>query len=379
MKKYKSDIIFFGTLAALIAASYFIAEVLLPFIIGIALAFIINPFVKRIQRFLPNRNLAVSLFLVLTVFVIGGTVWLFASQINNDFVRLNSTFKTFAESNGEMLNETTQKVKSYIEKVYSPDDLKEFFGKESKVDSLEIGDVFGENSDILNSIDTDEIKKSLSTITSFFTKDEADHTKDEGLNWFIIFLSSIGYFLYIIYTFPYFESKINRYTENKYSGKIKRVLTDVKKTFVLYLRNRSKVVIVCTVIYIVSFFLVGVPGALILGVIAGVLCYIPYLQYLVLIPLSLGCLILSIEHSFGFFFYFGIVLSVFIITSVLEELVLFPKFMKDVSGMNPAVMMVSVSLWGYLLGMFGVLIALPLTSLVLSYISQILLYTEDDN
>ena len=53
--------------------------------------------------------------------------------------------------------------------------------------------------------------------------------------------------------------------------------------------------------------------------------------------------------------------------------------MKDVSAMNPAIMMVSVSAWGYLLGMFGVLIALPLTSIILSYINQVLLYGKDNN
>ena len=264
IKKYKSDIIFFGSIIIFGVLFYFLAVVVLPFFLGLVMAFAINPIIKKIQRLIPNRDLAVT--------------------------------------------------------------------------------------------------------------DSQEKDTDEGLNWFFVIITSIGYFVYIIYSFDYFEKKLHKYFSDKRSEKIGRVIDNFKKTFLSYFKQRSKVVLIYTVIFITSFFIIGVPGALIFGLIAGFLCYIPYLQYVVLIPLSMGCLILSIENNNSFFMYFGIVLGVFILSSVLEEVVLFPKIMKNASVMNPAVMMVAIALWSYLLGMLGVLIAIPLTSLILSYIDQILLY-----
>ena len=380
MKKYKSDIIFFCSLTVFIVIFYFLAVVVLPFFLGLAFAFVFNPVIKRIQKFIPNRNLAVTLFLILIIVFIGGSIWLFANQISNDFKRLNKAFITFAETNNEELDDAAKTIKSYIEKIYSPEDLKKKLSIEENIDSLNVNELLKDidKDGIIKSLDTDTIKEALTTIGSFFTSNDEEKETSAGLNWFIIIISSIGYFIYIIYTFNYFDNKLQAYFGEKRFEKVNRVLTDIKKTFLSYFKQRSKIVFIYTVIFTTAFFIIGIPGALILGIIAGLLCFIPYLQYLVLIPISLGCLFLSIEQSNSFFIYFGIVLAVFIISSVFEELVLFPKIMKDVSAMNPAVMMVSISIWGYLLGLFGVLIALPLTSIILSYIKQVLLYGKKE-
>jgi len=380
MKKYKSDIIFFSLLTVFLVICYFLAEVVLPFIIGLTFAFIFNPLIKKIQRFIPNRNLGVTLFLISIIVITNGTIWLFANQISSDFKRLNTAFRTYAESNSDELDESTKKIKSYFEKIYSSEKLKEQFGLEANEDSLNVDELLKniDKDEILNSLDTDAIKESFSSLSSFFTSDDEEKETGNSLNWFIIIISSIGYFIYIIYSFNYFDEKFQKYFGGKRNEKIGRVVSDFKKTFLSYFRQRGKIVLIYTVIFLTSFFIIGIPGALLFGVIAGFLCFIPYFQYFALIPLSMGCLILSMEQGNSFFIYFGIVLAVFILASMLEELVLFPKIMKGVSSMNPAIMMISIAVWSYLLGTFGLLIALPLTSIILSYTNQILLYRRNE-
>ena len=109
------------------------------------------------------------------------------------------------------------------------------------------------------------------------------------------------------------------------------------------------------------------PGAIVLGGLAGVLCYASHFHYYALLPLSLSCWVLSVENNQSFFLYFGLITFVFIIVSILEELVFFPKIMKGVSSMNPAIMMLSFCVFNFLFGTIGILIALPITAVLLLY------------
>ena len=99
-----------------------------------------------------------------------------------------------------------------------------------------------------------------------------------------------------------------------------------------------------------------------------------------LLPLSIGCLVLSIENEQSFFLYFGIIVGVFMLASVLEEVVLNPKIMEYNIGMNPVIMVLALSIWGYILGWVGVVIAIPLTSLLIIYFKRFVVTSiEEEN
>ena len=128
-----------------------------------------------------------------------------------------------------------------------------------------------------------------------------------------------------------------------------------------------------------AFFILDMPGMILITLLIVILSYVPYLQYLALIPLALGCLVLSIETPQSFLFYFGIVLGVFILASLVEELILTPRIMERNIGMNPVIMVLAVSVWSYLLGMPGTLIGIPLTSLLIIYTKRMLLPVLNEN
>jgi predicted PurR-regulated permease PerM len=198
------------------------------------------------------------------------------------------------------------------------------------------------------------------------------------VNWFLVLLYSIGYFLVIMYSFPYFESRFTKYFggERQSHQLFDQLLTEFKQTFLRYFRQRSKVVVISSIIFITAFLIIGIPGAIIIGILAGLLCYISHFQYLALLPLALSCWALSIEQDQSFFLYFGLVFATVVLVSVLEELLFFPKIMKDVATMNPAIMMISLAVWSALFGTAGFLIAIPLTTVLLSYLDKLLLYRK---
>ena len=70
--------------------------------------------------------------------------------------------------------------------------------------------------------------------------------------------------------------------------------------------------------------------------------------------------------------------AVFIIVQTIQDMVLVPKIMGDVTGMGPAWILLSLSVWGSLLGFVGMIIALPVTTLLVSYYKRFVLHMTDD-
>lgn len=363
-RKYRPHLINLGLAAVLIALLYFVGEVVIPFLIGLAGAYLLNPVVRKVQQKIPNRELAVTVVLGLSLLLVVGMGVFFGTQIFKDFERLNDAIVRYAEDNSESIDASTQQIKEYLDQLYSPEELQEKMGLNT--DSLD-------TEALMEQVDTDALGSSLEKVAAFFSSESDETTPDKSMNWLVIFFSSIAYFLYIIYTYGYFETKFQKYFGGESQGVGAQLFSTFKSTFLSYFKQRSIVVGIYIVLFAIAFMLIGVPGAILFAVLAGLLCYIAYFQYIMLLPLAMGCVVLAIERDQSFFLFFGIILGVFILLSVLEELVLFPYVMKDVATMNPAIMMAALAVWTYLLGTLGLLIGLPLTSLCLIYLDKILL------
>jgi predicted PurR-regulated permease PerM len=228
-------------------------------------------------------------------------------------------------------------------------------------------------------VDSETFETSLENVMSFLGTDKEKKGGRPKVNWFVVLLYSIGYFFVIMYSFPYFESRFKKYFggERQSYELFDQLITEFKQTFLRYFRQRTKVVVICAAIFITAFLIIGIPGAILLGILAGLLCYISHFHYLALLPLTLSCWAMSVEQDQNFFLYFGLVLGVMVVVSVLEELLFFPKIMKDVATMNPAIMMIALAVWSALFGTAGFLIAIPLTTVLLSYLDKLLLYRKD--
>ena len=354
MQKYKGHIALASLLLGIVAAFYVAGEVLLPFVLGLGLAWLAVPSIKRIQRFIPNRNLAVTVLLLVAFLGTTGVLALFGNQLAHDFKRLNNAFVLLLERESETIDQTTSTVKSYLEELYTEADLQEQFSLDAASDSTGL------------SLET--VQESLAKVGSFLGSDDGEEAEesDSGYSWLGVVGCTLLYFLYIVYTWTWFEERIDRYIRQDRPGNafMRGIVQEFNAIFSTYFRQRTKVVLWCMAIFLATFLIMGMPGAVLLAVLAGVLCYIANFHYVTLIPLALTCWALSIETGNSFWLYFGIVAAVFIVVSVLEELVFFPYIMKGVANMNPAVMLLAFAFWPFLLGTVGVFLALPLTAAV---------------
>ncbi len=90
-------------------------------------------------------------------------------------------------------------------------------------------------------------------------------------------------------------------------------------------------------------------------------------------------LVHALETGTGVLGVLGLTALVFVIVQLIQDTVLTPKIMGKVTGLNPAMILLSLSIWGKLLGVFGLIIALPMTCLFLAYYKSLLLSAASED
>ena len=104
-----------------------------------------------------------------------------------------------------------------------------------------------------------------------------------------------------------------------------------------------------------------------LGVMIGIMDLVPYLHGFGLIPAALLAGLKSAETGQSYFVVFGMVLAIFGIVQIIMDAIVVPKVMGKHMGLNPTILLLSLSVWGTLLGFIGLIIALPATTLIMAY------------
>ena len=366
-EKTKAYLIGGISLGSILLLLYLLGEIILPFVFGIFIAYQLNPLINKIQTKIKNRNLAITSFLLSVTIMALVVIVFFGGHIVNDTKRFVTAVEVFGNKNEQQIIDTKNNVLSFFDEVYKSELVQ---NKIKTTDTLA----------------SEENKKnlmvSLKSAYSFF-EDSAKNTEEpakKSWNWLYILIYTAFYSAAILYTYAYFEEKkIKYFGRNKpISGKSLGIWQDFEIVFLNYFRQRAKVVIISIGIFILAFSLIDFPGAILIGIIAGILTYAAHFHYLSLPLVGIGCWVLSIEHDTSFILFFGVVLAVYFLISILEETVFFNKIMKSVSVMNPAIMFLSFALWIYIFGGFtGTLIALPLTQLIMVYMDWLMLYSKE--
>ena len=145
------------------------------------------------------------------------------------------------------------------------------------------------------------------------------------------------------------------------------VVSDIEEGMNRYFRGQSLIALTVGVLFSIGFAIIGLPMGIIFGIFMGILNLVPYLQTVGFVPALFLIILKASEpgHTFG-----GVLLSfliVFLIVQSFQDLFLVPKIMGKVTGLKPAVILLSLSVWGALMGIIGMIIALPLTTLIISY------------
>ena len=155
-----------------------------------------------------------------------------------------------------------------------------------------------------------------------------------------------------------------------------QLVADVEDGMNKYFRGQAMVALCVGVLFSIGFLIIGFPMAVGLGMFIGLLNMVPYLQLLGFVPTILLAIVKAADTGQNFWVVLLLALVVFAVVQMIQDTFLTPKIMGHVTGLNSAIILLSLSVWGSLLGILGMIIALPLTTLLISYYQKYVIKSE---
>lgn len=330
-----------------------LTAVLLPFLIAWLMAYLLNPIVLFFQKTLKFKSRILSIFTTLLLFVvlIGGVLWLLIPLVSDEIQKLSEIIVLYSKdiNLGGFLPLSWQKeIQDFIWNT----DLQSILKNDTLIDAF---------------------KNLAPQLWNFI---------NNSLNFVFGLTVIIIIFLYLIFILLDYE-KISSEWINlipvKYRQLISGILNDLKDGMNRYFRGQSLVAIIVGVLFSIGFSFIQLPLAVVLGLFIGMLNMVPYLQIVGVIPALALALLRSAESGIGFGTVLLEIAIVFVVVQLIQDLLLTPRIMGKVTGLNPAVILLSLSIWGSLLGIIGLIIALPLTTLIISYYKRFVLNASDED
>ncbi len=338
------------TLAVVIASVWLINElrsVLLPFLVAWLVAYLLEPFVQYNRRLLGVRTRWLPILMTLfecVLIVVAVSVFVVPS-ILKEMHQVADFIRHYTE-NGTQIS-------------FVPDSLHRYI-KES-IDFERIS----------KELTRQDIQSLFDTLGSFIA---GGYSFVLGVfNWFIVLL----YVVFIMLDYEKLLKGFRRMVPPKYRETTFRIFGDVKDSMNHYFRGQALVAFIVGILFCIGFSIIGLPMAIVLGLFIGLLNMVPYLQLISLIPSTLLCLVCSVDSDVDFWSIWWATMAVYIIVQCIQDLFLTPKIMGKAMGLNPAIILLSLSVWGTLLGFIGLIIALPLTTLLLAYYDQYISVREE--
>jgi predicted PurR-regulated permease PerM len=195
------------------------------------------------------------------------------------------------------------------------------------------------------------------------------------LNIFVVFVVLL-YLIFILKDYEKITEGWITLIPKNYRLFVLQVGEDLKEGMNHYFRGQGLIALIVGILYAVGFSIVGLPLGIILGLLVGVMHLVPYLQTLALVPAIMLAAIKSAEYHQSFFWVLMSVMAVFVVMQLIIELILNPKILGKAMGLHPAIILLSLSIWGSLFGVVGMIIALPMTTLIISYYGRFIIDKE---
>lgn len=332
------------TILAVIAALYLLDAlkgVLLPFIVSCLIAYMLEPVVKwnmkwsKVKtRFLP---VMLTLFEVAAVLSIMGFILVpylieearQMAQILKEYASTKIQIPYISEQVIEFIRENIDF--QHLSKILTPEEWKEL------------------------------VKETLSSSWDFLSSSLAFLMG--VLSWLIVIL----YVIFIMLDYERIMLGFRQLVPRHHRRHVFKIASDLETSMNRYFRGQFYIAFTVGILFSVGFLIIGLPMGVVLGLFIGMLNMVPYLQIISLPVTAFLCMVMTASTGTDFWVIFWESIAVYIIVQCIQDLILTPRIMGKQMGLNPAIILLSLSIWGTLLGFLGLIIALPLTTLLLSY------------
>lgn len=334
--------------AIVLVAAYFVVNslsgVLLPFAIAWLLAYMLNPLVNFVQEKMRVKYRALAI--VISILVVGAVLYgLFMLVVPSIFRELYTLKDITVAFLGRNINDGS-----------IPAPIMDFF--------REISTQYG-FAELLQSSGDAGLISILAERLQVLLLGTVD-IMGQVLTICLIML----YLFFILFDFERVSKGWQPYVPKKWRGVVSKLWSDLVYGMNQYFRGQALVAFCVGVLFSIGFLIIDFPAAIAFGMFIGLLNLVPYLQAVAVLPMALLAMLKAASAGAGFWPVMLGALAVMMVVQVIQDMFLVPKIMGKRMNLHPAVILLSLSIWGHLLGVLGMIVALPMTTLLLAYLRR---------
>lgn len=339
--------LFVALLALFVAGINWLSAVLLPFFAAWAIAWILAPVVNflYVRCYIRPRFLAVILTLIGTTAIAVGALWLIVPPFLDGILHIKDALLRYLQNDsGHVV------LPNWMQNL-----LQEWLDSLQLEHKLKQGNVL------------QMLRTSLPHVWNVV---------QSTANVVISLASSAFALLYLVLLladYDHYATIWLKYVPRSQRAFLEKLSNDMAHNMRGYFRGQVLVAISNGVMFSIGFWLIGLPMPVGMGIFVGVLSFIPYIQVLGILPAALLSLLQMADTGSSFWGMMALVFLVYVVVQVLQDTIFTPRIMGQIMGLSPAVVLLSLSVWGYIAGIIGLMVALPLTTLILAYYQRYIL------
>lgn len=323
-----------------------LSDVLLPFFAALLIAYLLNPAVSIVERRAGHRAIAAALVVATTLVIVVSLIVVLVPVIAGELERFESTINQLRDSGSAL----AQRVRETLQHPADPRLAWLIEQTRNFLISEDFKSVLGRAVQAVAPTAWGVVTGAVRVILALV-----------GLSLVVV------YVVFLLIDFRRMSRQWKDYLPPAWRDEIVEFVTEFNLAMKAYFRGQFLIAVCLVAVYAVGFRLINLPMGIVLGLIVGMMSMVPYLT-VVGFPIALILAVVgAVESGRGLLLSVGLVAAVFAAAQFTQDVLLTPRIMGQATGLRPVVLMLSVFVWGKLLGTLGLILAIPLTCLGLAY------------
>lgn len=350
--RFVRGLLFLAVITVLVLGLRWLSPVLIPFFAAWAIAWILAPVVNFFQNTcrLRSRVLSVLITLALLIGLGCAVAWLIIPPLIDGVTQIKDALLSYLAS-------------GHIRNVHLPewlDHLMQQWLDQEKIQSM---------------LRSDNLMKTI--------RETLPHVWNMLVSTANLVMSLVGaafgalYLFFLLLDYDYYTTAWINWLPRAQRNFFRRLSEDLGRNMRGYFRGQALVALSNCVMFTLGFWVIGLPMPLGMGLFVGLISFIPYVQVVGFAPAAILALMEMSDTGRSFWGLMALVLLVYIVVQVLQDTVFTPRIMGKIMGLSSAMVLLSLSIWSYMAGIIGLIIALPLTTIILAYYKRYILKEPD--
>lgn len=338
-------------ITVLILLLNYLSAVLVPFGTAFLIAYILDPIVNKLQVKVKFRIISVLIVLFSFAALLTIALIIFIPQVTEEIQRLGALLsKLLTDSSWRgRLNEVIPE--NFWE------GLRNLISMESIAESMRSLDFWKDAQSILSKVVPGALGVLSGTATIIF--------------WIVGAALIVMYLIFIMLDMPKLRGQIKNFVPSKYQEEATEFAKEMDYFMASYFRAQTIVALSVGTFFALAFSIIGFPMGFLFGIFIGFLNMVPYLQ-IMSIPLALVLgVVYSLDTGIPFWEVILIVAAIYGTIQIIQDMILVPNIVGRSMNLPPVGILLSLSVWGKLLGFLGLIVAIPFTCLCLVYLDKI--------